>query len=355
MLRCIDINLTFPIPGLSFPDSIAQARTRPRLDANGLFYDSSGSGGSGLEKPHGPGFEEFHVFLLQSGRGLPKGEAAIASTNNAHGPVTSSGCPVPFSALGPFLLVTFGIAWGILGLFIFQPVAMEALFGPLTGQSPFFFLCVYAPAIAAFALVAWYGGRRGMTRFLGRFLLWRAPVPWYVFLFLGIPAIFYAGAALKGTLAGNLLVFDSTGALFAALAFTAIKGPVEEFGWRGVALPLLQRKMPPFWAGLVLGAIWGLWHLPAFLLGGTQQSQWSFAPFFAGCIAISIIATALFNETRGSILLAAVFHFMLMNPVFPEAQPYDSILLMVVAAVVVWRRRATMFAREGSVVAVVPK
>ncbi|MCK7511306.1 MAG: CPBP family intramembrane metalloprotease [Desulfobacterales bacterium] len=65
---------------------------------------------------------------------------------------------------------------------------------------------------------------------------------------------------------------------FTAMFFMAIKGPVEEFGWRGFALPLLQRKMAPIWAGLLLGIIWGFWHLPAFLLSGTPQSAWSFTP-----------------------------------------------------------------------------
>jgi membrane protease YdiL (CAAX protease family) len=57
-------------------------------------------------------------------------------------------------------------------------------------------------------------------------------------------------------------LIDSIKSLFVAWAFAAIKGPVEEFGWRGLALPLLQRKFAPFWASLILGGIWGFWHLP---------------------------------------------------------------------------------------------
>ena len=143
--------------------------------------------------------------------------------------------------------------------------------------------------------------------------------------------------------------------MVAALVLAAIKGPIEEFGWRGVALPLLQRKFAPLWAGLILGVIWGLWHMPAFLLSGTQQSEWSFTAFFAGCLAISVIATALFNESNGSILLSAFFHFSLMNPIFPDAQPYDTYLLIVVAIMIVWWKRNNMLTKQGAIVDVIPR
>ena len=115
-----------------------------------------------------------------------------------------------------------------------------------------------------------------------------------------------------------------------------------------------MEKFAPIWAGLILGAIWGLWHFPAFLLSGTQQSDWSFLAFFSGCLAISVIATALFNRSRGSILLSAFFHFSLMNPIFPDAQPYDTYLLIVAASLIVWWNRKDMFTKESSVKEVIP-
>ena len=140
-----------------------------------------------------------------------------------------------------------------------------------------------------------------------------------------------------------------------ALVFTAIKGPVKEFGWRGLTLPLLQRKFAPIWVGLILGVIWGFWHLPAFLLSGTQQSAWSFTPFFSGSIAVSVIVTALFNTSRGSILLSALFHFQLNNPIWPDAQPYDTFLFVAAAVLVVWFNRKAMFTIEGTVTEVIPQ
>jgi hypothetical protein len=112
--------------------------------------------------------------------------------------------------------------------------------------------------------------------------------------------------------------------------------------------------MAPIWAALLLGVIWGIWHMPAFLLSGTQQSAWSFLPFFAGTITISVIMTALFNASRGSILLAAFFHFQLMNPVWPDAQPYDTYILAVVALLVIVLHNRALFNRAGAVMDVLP-
>jgi len=67
---------------------------------------------------------------------------------------------------------------------------------------------------------------------------------------------------------------------------------------------------------------------------------------FLGCLAISVIATALFNTSPSSILLSAFFHFSLMNPIFPDAQPYDTYLLIVVAGLIVWLYRKEMFTKK---------
>jgi len=267
----------------------------------------------------------------------------------------ADGAQVPFSAVLPFLLVAFGLAWGILALFIFLPEQMTALFGELTGQHPLFFLAVYAPAIAAFIVVTSYGGGVGLQRYLARLLLWRCSWAWYAFLIFGIPLLFFSGSAMKGNLFAEPFLFSSLQTLAAAMLFMALKGPVEEFGWRGLALPLLQRKFAPFWAGLILGVVWGLWHFPAFLLSGTPQSAWSFTPFFVGSVAVSIIVTQMFNASSGSILLPALFHFQLINPIWPDAQPYDTLFFVAAALLVVWINRKDMFCRDAGVTEVIPK
>jgi uncharacterized protein len=257
-------------------------------------------------------------------------------------------------SLPAFLLISFGWAWGILGLYIFNREQITAAFGPITGHHPLFILAVYAPAIAALCAVSWSGGASGVRRYLSRLLLWRCPPAWYAFLLVGIPLIYYAGSVVKGNLFDSPFPFASIGEMFSAMAFMLLLGPVEELGWRGVALPLLQRHLAPLWAGLLLGLIWGLWHLPAFFLSGTPQSAWGLTPFVIGSVAISVILTPLFNSAKGSILLPALFHFQLNNPLWPDAQPYDTYFFVLAAAVVVWINRKSMFSGSDAVTEVIP-
>ncbi|QTN43426.1 CPBP family intramembrane glutamic endopeptidase [Marinobacter salsuginis] len=261
---------------------------------------------------------------------------------------------IPFRSMAMFLLLTFGIAWGVLAAFIFFPETMVGMFGEITGEHPLFYLAVWAPAISAFVVIVRWSGLEGLRRHLGRALLWRCAWPWYAFLLLGVPLVFFAGSFVKGNLSEATFPFSSISSFLVALVLIAIKGPIEEFGWRGLALPLLQRKMAPVWAALVIGMIWGLWHTPAFLLSGTEQSAWSFLPFFTGTIALSVIVTPLFNASRGSIFLPALFHFMLINPVWPDAQPYDTYIFAFIAVVIVWLHRKSMFSGIDSVTEVVP-
>jgi uncharacterized protein len=258
-------------------------------------------------------------------------------------------------SLPSFLLISFGWAWGILGLYIFKREQITAAFGPITGHHPLFVLAVYAPAIAALCVVFWSGETSGAKRYLSRLLLWRCPPAWYAFLLVGIPLIYYAGSAVKGNLLDGPLPFSGVGEMFGAMAFMLILGPAEELGWRGVALPLLQRHLAPIWAGLLLGLIWGLWHLPAFFLSGTPQSAWGLTPFVIGSVAVSLILTPLFNSSKGSILLPALFHFQLNNPLWPDAQPYDTYFFVLAALAVIWVNRKSMLSSKDAVTDVIPE
>jgi membrane protease YdiL (CAAX protease family) len=250
--------------------------------------------------------------------------------------------------LAPFLAITFGLSWGIAALLILFTDQITAIFGELNLSNPLIILIVYSPGIAGVFLVWHHCGLKGLGGFFRRLTLWRAPLLWWLFLILGIPAIVYAGATVKGSIS-DPFPFSPWYQALPALALTLFLGPIEEFGWRGLALPLLQRRFAPFWAGLILGVIWALWHIPAFLSSGMPQSAWSAGPYFAGLVAISVILTPLFNAARGSLLVAVLYHFQMMNPLWPDAQPWDNLLFVTAAIIIVWLNRRNMFRREGAV------
>lgn len=261
---------------------------------------------------------------------------------------------IPGSALGLFLSVTFLITWGVVGIYLVAPDLAARLFGDISGSHPLFFLATWSPAIAAFAVVYLHGGLPGLRAFLTRLLMWRGSWGWAAFIVLLIPLVFVAGSLIKGGPVLAPLPPEGAGAVVAVMFMMLLLGPVEEFGWRGVMQPLLQRYMAPIWAGLIIGATWGFWHLPAFFLSSTVYADWNFLPFFVGNVTLAVLVTPIFNSARGSLLWPMLFHWQLINPFWADAQPWDTWLLVAVAVVVVWWNRATMFTRDGAMTEVIP-
>jgi membrane protease YdiL (CAAX protease family) len=250
----------------------------------------------------------------------------------------------------PFLAITFGLSWGIAALLILFTDQMVAIFGEITNRNPLYILMAYSPGIAGAFLVWRHYGVKGLGSFFRRLTLWRMPLVWWLYLIVGIPIIAYLSAALNGTISDPFPFSPWYQVFPALLQGFFLLGTMEEFGWRGIAQPLLQRKMAPFWAGLIVGIIWATWHLPVFLFGGgVQYGAWSVVPFFGGVIALSIILTPMFNSAHGSLLIAYLYHFQMMNPIFPDTQPWDNLLFGIVAVIIVVLNRKTMFKKGTGV------
>ena len=84
----------------------------------------------------------------------------------------------------------------------------------------------------------------------------------------------------------------------------------EELGWRGYALNILQKKYVPLIAGLIVGLIWGLWHLPLMILSGYSGGELAFymIAFLVAIISTSIIITFFYNRSQ-NIMVAMWIHF----------------------------------------------
>jgi uncharacterized protein len=175
---------------------------------------------------------------------------------------------------------------------------------------------IVGPTLSAFIMTGVTGGREGVRRLLRRIVLWRVGLRWYVFVLLGIPAIIVVSTvAVPGALASfRASAVPSTLFLYvvAGAVFLFAGGPVfEEIGWRGFALPRLQRLYGPLIGSLILGTLWALWHLPLFLIPSWDTPHGSLldvALFLIWAVSITILITWVFNNTKGSVLIAILAH-----------------------------------------------
>jgi uncharacterized protein len=170
------------------------------------------------------------------------------------------------------------------------------------------------PTLAGLLMALATEGPAGVRRLLQRLILWRVPPRWYVFALLGVPALFLFGAlVLPGALASFRFLPLETLLLYplSYLFVLAVGGPLgEEPGWRGFALPHLQRAYGPLLGSLILGVLWTFWHLPMFWVPAWNNppTVLNMALFLAGASVINIVMTWVFNNTSGSLLIAVLVH-----------------------------------------------
>ena len=173
------------------------------------------------------------------------------------------------------------------------------------------------PAIAALVVTAWTMGRPGVRDLGARLVRWRVPVRWWlvavspvVFLGLALAAMAAAGRALPGV--GDFGRFSGTPAIgLAGVLLIIFAGALgEETGWRGYALPQLQRRFSPLASSLILAVLWFGWHLPQFFVIATYRdfSPVQYVGMFLGLACGAVVLTWLYNRSGGSILLVIVWH-----------------------------------------------
>jgi membrane protease YdiL (CAAX protease family) len=209
-----------------------------------------------------------------------------------------------------FFLLTFLFSWGWWGLW-------KALQMP----TPLIYVRTAGPTIAAFVVLAITSGRPGVLGLLRSYVHWRVGVQWYLVALIGVPVLlFLSFAVVPGALAEFVAPdWSFIPAYVTAFAYSVFLagGPLlEEGGWRGFALPRLQRLRGLLVGTLILGVFWASWHLPGFFgplaLTGPDDTFLGtgiyFVEYVIGVIGLSYIMTWVFNNTQGSVLMAILLH-----------------------------------------------
>lgn len=236
-------------------------------------------------------------------------------------------------------LVTFFLLVFILTWVVWVPRASGAPLG-LVGQA-----WTWAPAIAALLAAALTGGRGALRELGSRLVRWRVGWQWYLVVILG-PAAFslavagiytlfggsWAEAAPPAILQGQLLFLP----LFLVI-LTLTDGLGEELAWRGFVLPRLLTHHNALVASLILGVLWALWHLPLVWTEGATMYQQPIWLFLMDIMATSVLFTWVFLHTRGSVLIAMLFHGATnLFIVSPDVASTGDLGLPVLAMVAKW-------------------
>ncbi|MEV5494469.1 type II CAAX endopeptidase family protein [Nonomuraea fuscirosea] len=208
----------------------------------------------------------------------------------------------------PYVLSTNGL--GILNFGFPEFLGTSQLLGVLPGA-------YLGPILSAYLVTRVTEGKEGVRRWIGRMTKWRVSWVWYLVTALGVPA------AIIGTgfaLSDENIHLPSVAVLVAYVPGLLLQmvttGLAEEPGWRDFALARMQRKFGPLGATVILGPLWGIWHLPLFLSewGGWPDVTWlRVAEFVAFACVFSVVVTWVFNRTGQSLPLIMLLHVSVNN------------------------------------------
>jgi len=230
-----------------------------------------------------------------------------------------------------FFLLSFVLTWGYFWL-IWAPSGLPQSLIPLGG---------FGPAVSAFLVLAATSGKQGVLRLLRSIVHWRVGIQWYLLALLGLPILnFLAFLVVPGTLAdlvGPNWRLPQVYLTEMGFSLTIGIAPLwEEIGWRGFGQPYLQRLHGPVLGTIILGVLWGVWHLP-FFFGPLAQvgpnatfvsAGIALVEFSIGLTGLSVVMAWVLNNCGGSTLMAILLHAafdssgLAMVALFPSTSPY---------------------------------
>lgn len=234
-----------------------------------------------------------------------------------------------------YFALVLAISWG--GLFLVvggisaTPEQLERLLLPAL-------LATFAgPSVAGIALTALVHGKAGLRDLLARLTRWRVGARWYAIALLTAPLLVAATLiALTVTspefIPGIYTSGDKAGLLLFGIGWGLLGGGLlEEMGWTGFAVPALRQRYGALGTGLIVGFLWGAWHLPVtyWVMSGSAAGGITlgafllmFVFFHAGCLpAYRVLMVWLYDRTENSLFVAMLMHAsfsasrMILNPI----------------------------------------
>lgn len=205
------------------------------------------------------------------------------------------------------------------------------------------------PIASSLLVTAVTEGRHGLRVWRSRMTRFRVNWRWYAVVLISVPAAMTLATTMVTDRAPVLPAATVLAAFLPGLVLQMITtGLAEEPGWREFAMPRMQRRYRPVTATLIVGVLWGAWHLPLFLTewGGSTNSGLKPLEFVVTVVAFSFVMTYVFNRSGESMPLVMLLHTSVNNfistawsDMFPSVGPENTthafLLSSVIAALII--------------------
>jgi uncharacterized protein len=224
-----------------------------------------------------------------------------------------------------YFALAFAISWGAILIVVgVGPGAILATKEQYERLLPLMALAMLAgPSVAGILLTGLLYGRAGLREMISRLLRWRVSARWYVVALLTAPlsmaAILLALSLISPEFSPGIFASDQKGSLLLmGIVGGLMAGIFEELGWTGFAIPRQRLHHGVLSTGLIVGVLWGAWHVLVNVLAAeTFSGALSLAIYLPAVLfillvgwmpAYRVLMVWVYERTGESLLVAMLMH-----------------------------------------------